>query len=118
MSTNGRAIPIRNVFLAAALVILAACSVTTEPAYAEVETAPPNIETYPQTVYEGRTVYLVNEHWYYRHGNHWAYYRQEPEYLVRQRSTVRHAPPAPAREHGREHEHEHGEERREGPPPR
>lgn len=102
----------RNVFLAAVHLGLTACT-TTEPAYAEVETAPPNIETYPQTVYEGRTVYLVNEHWYYRHGNHWAYYRQEPEYLVRQRSTVRHAPTAPVRG---EHVHEHREERREAPP--
>ncbi|MEO6418304.1 MAG: hypothetical protein ABIP39_02790, partial [Polyangiaceae bacterium] len=27
-----------------------------------------NIETYPQTSYEGRTVYLYQDRWYYRHG--------------------------------------------------
>lgn len=99
MNPEFRTIPLL-VALIAATTAGVACTVTTtsEPAYAEVETAPPNIETYPTTVYEGRPVYYYNDRWYYRNGSRWAYYRREPDYLVRQRTVVRRAPPAPVRE--------------------
>jgi len=67
------------------------------PAYAttEVTSAPAvDIEAYPQTVYEGRTVYLYNNRWYYRNGDRWAYYRNEPPVLERHRRYVQPAPPA------------------------
>jgi hypothetical protein len=67
-----------------------------EPVYAttEVTAAPVAVETYPSTVYEGRTVYLYNDRWYYRDGGRWAYYRQEPPTLYRHRHYVQSAPPA------------------------
>jgi hypothetical protein len=79
---------------------LGGCYVRTqpEPAYAttEVTSAPAvDIEAYPQTVYEGRTVYLYNNRWYYRNGERWAYYRSEPPVLERHRHYVQSAPPAP-----------------------
>jgi len=55
-------------------------------------------------------VYLVNDHWYYREGPRWVYYRSEPPVLyqrrtvvhsqptvVRERAEVHRAPPAPHR---------------------
>lgn len=105
------------ILLCGAALPLTGCTVTTEPAYAEVDTAPPNIETYPSTVYEGQTVYLYNDHWYYRHGDRWAYYRREPEYLTHQRTVVRRpAPPAPGRGYYAAPPVERREERREAPP--
>jgi hypothetical protein len=97
MNQMARRAPWLLVFLAVAA-LGTACTLTTEPAYAEVEVAPPNIEASPSTVYEGQTVYLHDDRWYYRHGSRWVYYRREPEYLVRQRGVVRRAPPAPVRE--------------------
>jgi hypothetical protein len=67
------------------------------PAYAttEVTSAPAvDIEAYPSTVYEGRTVYLYNNRWYYRNGSRWAYYQNEPPVLERHRRYVQSAPPA------------------------
>jgi hypothetical protein len=107
MNHEPRQIPIL-VALFAALTGGAACTVTTTPqptyaaapapAYAEGEGVPTNIETYPNTVYEGHPVYFYNDRWYYRHGQRWTYYQREPDYLVRQRTVVRQAPPAPVRE--------------------
>jgi hypothetical protein len=60
----------------------------------EVDDAPPDVEAYPRTYYEGHVVYLVNDRWYYpRHGR-WVYYRREPAELVRRRPYVQQAPPA------------------------
>lgn len=70
-----------------------------EPAYAEVDYAPDDIEVYPHTVYEGRTVYLVDDRWYYRRGPHWVYYTSEPPDLVRYRAHVNQAPRAPRHEY-------------------
>jgi len=67
--------------------------VVTEPPAAQVDVEviydpqPPvvDIETYPSVVYEGAPVYYVGGRWY-RHGPRgWAYYRQEPPELGRQR---------------------------------
>ena len=80
---------------------LGACHVTAEPAEpvgeVEITSAPYDIETYPHTVYEGRTVYLYNGGWYYRDGGRWNRYRSEPAPLqqYRQRQYVQQAPPAP-----------------------
>lgn len=59
----------------------------------EVTSAPiDDIETYPSTVYEGRNVYLYNDHWYYRNGSNWQYYRQEPQQLVQHRQRFQAQP--------------------------
>lgn len=79
-----------------------ACVATVEPEYAVATDVPPDITIYPHTVYEGRVVYLVNDHWYYRGPDrHWVYYRQVPPplyerrtTLVRERPYVQAAPPA------------------------
>jgi hypothetical protein len=74
----------------------------------EYETAAPavDVEVYPHEYYEGHVVYLVGDHWYYRDGPRWVYYRHEPHVLyerravvrpgpvVRERAEVRRAPPA------------------------
>lgn len=78
-----------------------------EPAYVDVDTAPVAIETYPHRVYEGRDVYYYDDHWYYRRGPHWAYYREAPPPLRRERPYVQQAPRA---------RHRVYEERREVPP--
>ena len=65
--------------------------------YVEADDVPPQIEVYPSYVYGGRTVYLVNDRWYYRRGPHWVYYRQEPVELQRRRVAVRQAPRGPDR---------------------
>lgn len=71
------------------------------PIYIEVDVAPPSIESYPHTVYEGRPVYYYEGHWYERRGPRWAYYRDEPRPLVVYRSSPeyrrRYAPPPPRR---------------------
>jgi hypothetical protein len=60
----------------------------------EVDAAPLQVESYPQTEYRGHTVYLVNGRWYYPRGHRWYYYRTEPEPLVRHRRYIQAAPPA------------------------
>jgi hypothetical protein len=67
-----------------------------EPAYVVATTVPAHVDIYPSYYYEGRTVYLIHDHWYYRHpsSGRWVYYRTEPEVLYRQRVTIRSAPPA------------------------
>lgn len=70
---------------------------TAEPLWVEADYTPARIDVYPHTVYEGRVVYLVNDHWYTRERGRWVYYRVEPAPLYRQRMVVRRAPPAPPR---------------------
>jgi len=69
-------------------------SLQAEPVYVEASDVPVNVEVYPHTYYEGRTVYLVNDHWYYRDGTRWQYYREEPAPLNRHRTYIQQAPPA------------------------
>ncbi len=64
----------------------------TEADYVEADYVPPRVEVYPSYVYAGRTVYLVDGHWYYRRGPHWVYYRSEPRELERRRIYVERAP--------------------------
>ena len=67
----------------------------TEPVgYAEVTSAPAEIDTAPRSYYDGHVVYLHDNHWYYREGANWRYYREEPAELTRQRHYVQQAPPA------------------------
>jgi hypothetical protein len=74
-----------------------------EPVFIDVEIAPPSIETYPRTVYEGRPVYYYEGHWYEQRGPRWVYYRDEPQPLVVYRSSPEyrrhrhHAAPPPQR---------------------
>ncbi len=72
-----------------------------EPAYVEASAAPVNVDVAPQYVYEGRTVYYVNDRWYARDRGNWVYYRKEPDYLYRRRTHVIEAPRA------RDHEQRH-----------
>lgn len=87
----------------------------------EVDTAPViNIETYPQTTYEGRTVYYYQDRWYFRNGPRWTYYRREPPALIEHRRHVVVVRPEEHREEHREevrHEErrdEHRDEHKEG----
>ena len=94
-------------FLGPAAVVLGAVSLGGCYGYASTEPPPPvyattevtsapvvDIEAYPSTVYEGRTVYLYNNRWYYRNGSRWTYYQNEPPVLERHRRYVQSAPPA------------------------
>ncbi|MFI5302310.1 MAG: hypothetical protein ACHREM_29815, partial [Polyangiales bacterium] len=56
--------------------------------YADTTSAPVDIETYPSVVYEGQPVYFYGDRWWYRSGGNWAYYREEPVELHRQRDVV------------------------------
>lgn len=60
----------------------------------EYETAAPavDVEVYPHEYYEGHVVYLVGDHWYYRDGPRWVYYRREPRPLYERRAVIRRAP--------------------------
>jgi hypothetical protein len=82
--------------LACAALSLGGCYAYAEPpvVYADASEAPVEVEiqSYPQTQYEGRPVYLYRDRWYYRDGNRWQYYRQEPVQLNRQRTYVQQAP--------------------------
>ena len=69
-----------------------------EPAYVETTYVPAHVHVYPSYWYEGRTVYLIDGRWYFHHpSGRWVYYREEPPTLYRYRTTIRQAPPAPAR---------------------
>jgi hypothetical protein len=68
------------------------------PTVSTVElTSAPIVEyrSYPHTVYEGRTVYLIDNRWGYPSGDSWVFYREEPAPLARYRTTIEAAPPAP-----------------------
>jgi hypothetical protein len=81
-----------------------ACTIHTsrEPVgVTEVTSAPANLEAYPSTEYEGRTVYLVDDRWVYFDGTRWVRYASEPPELESRRATlqrrrpyVQQAPPA------------------------
>jgi hypothetical protein len=76
------------------------CYATVDPApvgYAEVTSAPVDIETYPSVTYMGEPVYFYGDHWWHRDGGRWAYFKSEPEELYRQRAIVRRAPRTRAR---------------------
>src|SRR5262245_42683168 len=85
---------------AAFALLLPLLAVVTPGCYAEATTGavvhteyvPAHVETYPHDYYEGHTVYLINDRWYYHDGSTWVYYRQEPEPLVRRRVVIRQAP--------------------------
>jgi hypothetical protein len=90
---------------------LTGCYATAEPApvdYAETTAAPVDIETYPSVTYLGQPVYFYGDHWWYRNGGRWTYYRNEPAELHQQREVVRargrvHTAPPPPREVHEEH---------------
>ncbi|HEY2405103.1 MAG TPA: hypothetical protein VGI10_03825 [Polyangiaceae bacterium] len=71
---------------------LASCYAYAEPGYAEADYVPPDIAVYPSAEYDGRVVYLVDGHWYYRNRDHWVYYRQEPSVLQSERIRIQAAP--------------------------
>jgi len=86
----------------------AGCYATVDPepvGYAEVDSAPVGIETYPSVVYEGHLTYFYGGRWYYRNGSRWAYYRNEPDGLKRQRASLRRAPAADREERVEAPEH-------------
>jgi hypothetical protein len=62
----------------------------------EVRSAPVvDYRRYPQTVYEGRIVYWIDNRWGYPSGDRWVYFVTEPPPLARYRATIQTAPPAP-----------------------
>lgn len=88
----------------------------------ELGVEPPrrSIETYPHTRYADRDVYWADDHWYYRRGPRWYYYRDEPPALryhrvhvierprYRARRVYREPPPRVyERPRHREHSHRH-----------
>ena len=95
------------------IVTLGGCTVTTtrEPVYAEpvgyTETtaAPADYEAYPNTVYEGHTVFFVSGRWMFRDRDRWVSYRSEPPQLRQHREV----------NHWRGERGERHEERREAP---
>jgi hypothetical protein len=54
-----------------------------------------NWGTYPHTVYNGRTVYYINNRWGFPRRGGWTYFQSEPPELVRYRRRIETAPPAP-----------------------
>ena len=71
---------------------LAGCYATSGPPpvdYVETTGAPVDIETYPSATYLGQPTYLYGDHWWYRNGGRWTYYRNEPAELRQQRDVVR-----------------------------
>lgn len=96
----------RIIALLAALAIpasLVGCSVSTEPLPPRiggydtsfVYDVPPNIYSYPSYSYEGGSAYWANDRWYYQTPRGWVTFRREPPALVRQRTYIQSAPPAP-----------------------
>ena len=67
-------------------------AVRTPSPYVEVSSAPPEVESSPQVVYEGRPTYYYQDHWYYRDGPSWRYYREEPSVLIERRQHFHAAP--------------------------
>ena len=61
-----------------------------QPAYVEASAAPGDMRLAPQTEYEGRTVYYVNNRWYAHDRGRWVYYRNEPQLLFRHRLSAEH----------------------------
>ena len=62
--------------------------------YVETTAAPvADIDLYPSTIYEGRTVYLYGDRWYWREGSRWRYYGHEPPALAPYRNRFRNQPP-------------------------
>jgi hypothetical protein len=54
-------------------------TVDAEPVgYTDTTGAPVDIVTYPSFVYMGQPVYFYGDHWWYRDGARWSYYRSEP----------------------------------------
>ena len=88
--------------------------VQTRPAYAVYA----GYESYPHTVYHGRTVYYFDGGWHYRHARRWVYVDEEPDlYQYRTRSRhVRNAPDAEPDHPAWEHSHRYDEHRRSAPP--
>ena len=88
-----------------------------EPAYVETTYVPAHVHVYPSYRYEGRVVYLIDGRWYFHHpSGAWVYYREEPPTLYRYRTTIRQAPPAPARRAAPAPDRYHAPPPREAPP--
>jgi hypothetical protein len=100
--------------------VASACTAYAQPVGTVVVTSGVPVygyEAYPHTVYEGRTVYWVDNRWGYpRHGG-WVYYQNEPPELVRYRSRVHTAPPAPRGGYGYPPAPYYGPPAVPGPPP-
>jgi hypothetical protein len=102
-----------GVVLAGALA-LGGCYAST--GYVEADFTPAYVEEYPQTYYDGHTVYLIDGRWYLRDSGTWVYLRREPPVLYRYRLGLG-AHRYPSRHH---HVHVHRAHRahRVAPPPR
>jgi hypothetical protein len=65
-----------------------------DDAVVSVDTAPPNIESYPHYYYDGGYAYYVEGRWYRQGPRGWGYYRQEPPQLAHARPNVARQAPA------------------------
>jgi hypothetical protein len=81
-----------NSLLIKAVVVLPLLAIGAPAAQAQVVVG---VGVYPPAAYiatsqpeyfEGRPHYWYNNHWYYRDGNRWSYYRSEPGFLHERRS--------------------------------
>lgn len=85
-------------FLLTAASMAGGCTAEVQPAsafpVADVNVGASEVEAAPYVVYEGRRVHYYRGRWYFRNGNNYSYYRDEPPALYRQRPSVQQAPPA------------------------
>jgi hypothetical protein len=101
--------------LATFVVMTTGCyaTVRSDPVYAEAYHEPPRVYAMPRSHYEGRVVYLVDDRWYFYDRGHWFFYTAEPRPLyeqrltIRERRSVRQAPPAHPRRYYRPPRHRH-----------
>jgi hypothetical protein len=86
--------------VAAGVIATPGCYAYADPdvGYADVTSAPVEIEESPSVYYEGRPVFLYGDRWWYRDGRGWRYYRREPAELHRQRPFARRVPRGPRNE--------------------
>jgi hypothetical protein len=83
--------------VAGSATLVLGCYATVSPQPVQITSAddvvygepPPQVETYPVVVYEGRPHYYVEGHWYLRTPRGWGYYRNEPAHLAQRRPPPR-----------------------------
>jgi hypothetical protein len=50
---------------------------------------PADVEAYPRAIYDEHEVFFVHNRWYFRDGDTWSYYADEPQALAEWRKSVR-----------------------------
>jgi hypothetical protein len=75
----------------------------THVTYGSAPTIRGDIQTYPHTWYQGRSVYLINGTWWYKDDGRWAYYSPEPDHLAATRKLIEEPAPAGTEEQAIRH---------------